>query len=665
MKHILLVLGLSLSSLLSAATQPQLIPLPSSMEVKQGSLTLNARIDTHCPAEFLPHLTTGLPAFELTSVSASDATLEVNKDSTLPREGYTLDTADGKVVITAASGSGVYYATQTLLQLMPASVMQPGAKPSGIEIPAVTIKDKPRFGWRGLMLDSSRHFQTIPEIKRFIDRLAHYKLNVFHWHLTDGHGWRFESKKYPKLTSVGAWRTQPGYPHKGRTETYGGYYTQEEMRDIVAYAKLRGVTVVPEIDMPGHCFAFVAAYPEVGCLREPQEVAPFYTYPADAQRFPPITGTDVLCVSQEKTLTMCRDILDEVMEIFPSNFVHIGGDEVQKKWWKNCEDCQSFITDNGIEHAEHGLQSWFIQQLDNYLVSKNKRLIGWDEILEGGLAKNATVMSWTGEKGGIKAAQMGHDVVMSPQTYIYLDHGQSHSPLEPPHWPGHKPLDRAYGYDPIPESLTPEQARHILGIQGNVWTIFTHEEWLIDICTWPRACAIAETGWSPKAKKNWDSFYARLANSHRARLDAMGINYWWETSLHLASWSPEMLKPNEEHVTLEFDITEAVSDLPAGKHDVVFAYTRGPQGLSILSAELLENGKIISQKTHKGFSGGRKENNIYSLEFPELKPNAKYTLRTTCYGDGGGNSHGIISISSVETKILKTLPWQDGYVLDD
>ncbi|MFC4995335.1 beta-N-acetylhexosaminidase [Rubritalea tangerina] len=274
------------------------------------------------------------------------------------------------------------------------------------------------------MLDSSRHFQTIDEVKRFVDRLAAHKMNVFHWHLTDGHGWRFESKKYPNLTQHGAWRIQPGYPEKGKTEKYGGFYTQEEMHDVVAYAKARGVTVVPEIDMPGHCYALVSSYPERGCLGIEQRVDYVYTYPADAQRFPTHPGTDVLCVGQDETVKMCKEILDEVLEIFPSKFIHIGGDEVQKKWWKGCKVCQAHKKKHGLKD-EHELQSWFIKELDSYLTKKGRRMVGWDEILEGGLAKNATVMSWQGERGGIRAAKMGHDVVMSPQTYIYLDHGQS------------------------------------------------------------------------------------------------------------------------------------------------------------------------------------------------------------------------------------------------
>lgn len=574
------------------------------------------------------------------------------------REGYRLTVAPEGIVITAKTPAGVYYATQTILQLMPANVFKSDVKLTSFTIPAVQIKDSPRFPWRGLMLDSSRHFQTIPEIKRFIDNLAHHKLNVFHWHLTDGHGWRFESKKYPKLTEIGAWRMQQGYPMKGKKEKYGGFYTQQEMKEVVAYAMDRGVTIVPEVDMPGHCFALIAAYPNAGCLETPQGSDFFYTYPADAQRFPSKPGTDVLCVSKENTLVMCKDILDELMEIFPSKFIHIGGDEVNKAWWKKCASCQSHIKKNKL-HGEHGLQSWFIQKLDNHITAKGRQLIGWDEILEGGLAKNATVMSWQGENGGIRAAKMGHNVVMSPQTYIYLDHGQSNNSLEPAHWPGHKPLDRVYSYDPIPKQLTPQEAKYILGIQGNVWTVFIHEEWLLDICTWPRACAIAETGWSPKEKKNWNDFYQRLSQTHRKRLDNLGINYWWENSIKLGEWKPSQLKPNNKKITLTYDISSKIKNLNAGKHPVTLNYTNGKHALSITSAELLVNGKVVSKSSHQGITGSSHKNNSYTLSFPTHAADTNYTLRITGHGSEGTDSYGQISISSVETKTLKKLPYQN------
>lgn len=657
-----LALGMSLALSSLAQAELALIPKPKSVTEHQGkTLTLSNNFKVSTPKEFEPSIKAGLENIQYT-ISSDNADITVKKDDSIKnKEGYTLKVGPKNIIITAKSSSGAYYATQTLKQLMPVGVWKKNHGLKEFKLPQVDIVDEPRFGWRGIMLDSSRHFQTIEEIRRFIDRLAYHKLNVFHWHLTDGHGWRFESKKYPNLHKRGSWRIQPGYPAKGKKEKYGGYYTQKEMKEMVEYARVRGVTIVPEIDMPGHCFAWVAAYPSCGCLDKEQTLDFLHEYPTKAQRFPGKPGTDVLCVGKDEVVKMCKDIIDEMMEIFPSKFVHIGGDEVAKHWWKKCAHCQKRRKEEGLKD-EHELQSWFIQQLDNHITSKGRRLIGWDEILEGGLAKNATVMSWTGEKGGIKAAKMGHDVVMSPQTYIYLDHGQSHSPIEPPHWPGHKPLDRAYNYDPVPPQLKPEEGKHILGIQGNVWTIFTHEEWLIDICTWPRAAAIAETGWTPKADKSWDSFYKRLSGTHRARLDVMGINYWWETSAELGAWTPADLKPKEERVVLSFDIT---GKLKPGNHDISFNYTGGPMGLSIETASILLNGKEVSKDEHVGFTGGKQEKNVYKLSIPATKAGDTLTLKCKVYGNGGQASNGKISVSSVETKILKYLPWQDEYKLGE
>lgn len=339
----LLIIALMAQLTLNSHAQDQLglIPKPNQVKLHKGKpLTLGNTIQVKCPAEFAASLKAGMTGFQLKTATAQPQLTVEKSNNITHREGYSLDVTAKGILIRAKSYSGVFYATQTLKQLMPASVFTSGAKPDSISIPLVSIKDKPRFGWRGIMLDSSRHFQPIDEIRRYIDRLAAHKFNVFHWHLTDGHGWRFESKKYPNLHKRGSWRMQPGYPIKGQTNKYGGYYTQKEMKEMVAYAKTRGITIVPEIDMPGHCFAWVAAYPMMGCLEKEQGTDFLFTYPADAQRFPGKPGTDVLCVGKDEVVKMCKDILDETMEIFPSKFIHIGGDEVQKQWWKKCDDCQ-------------------------------------------------------------------------------------------------------------------------------------------------------------------------------------------------------------------------------------------------------------------------------------------------------------------------------------
>ena len=656
MKRLLAILALSISP--SLAQQIDLIPQPLELtQQKDQTFSIGQTLTVKASDTLIASLKIALPNFKFIKAD-SNAQLVVEHDASIKnREGYKLKVSPSGIKIWAKSPTGVFYAAQTLRQLMPVSVFKKDTKLSKIEIPCVSINDAPRFGWRGLMLDSSRHFQTYEEILRFIDNMAVHKLNVFHWHLTDGHGWRFESKKYPKLTEVGAWRTQPGYPKKGETNQYGGFYTQEQMKAVVAYAKARGITVVPEIDMPGHCFSFVSAYPEIGCLEKPQGLDFLYTYPADAQRFPGKFGTDVICVGKEKTITMCTEILDELMDIFPSKFIHIGGDEVNKGNWKNCDHCQARKKENDLKD-EHELQSWFIQKLDNYLSSKGRRLVGWDEILEGGLAKNATVMSWTGEQGGIKAAKMGHDVVMSPQTYIYLDHGQSHSPIEPPHWPGHNPLEKVYGYNPTPDSLTSKEKKHILGVQGNVWTIFTHEEWLIDICTWPRAAALAEVAWTSTENKNWSNFYQRLSTTHRQRLDNMGINYWWEETSELGSWEPKDLKTDNQTVTLSFDVTDKIK---AGDFNFTFNYSKGAHALVMREVTLLENGKEVSRDEHEGATGSQNKKNSYTLNLKKKDPAASYTLKALVHGSEGNDSYGKINTNKVETKILKSLPYENGY----
>lgn len=651
--------GFSFSSL--NAEELALIPLPNKVEQQANKhFILNRAVTISTPKEFEETLKAGLSSFQI-NFSQENPAIVISKDETIKnKEAYTLSVTETGIQIKAKTLSGVFYATQTLKQLLPAKIWNKKDKTASFTVPCVKIEDAPRFGWRGLMLDSSRHFQTVEEIQRFIDNLAAHKMNVFHWHLTDGHGWHFESKKYPNLHKRGSWRMQPGYPMKGKKEKYGGYYTQKEMKEMVEYARVRGVTIVPEIDMLGHCFAWVAAYPNTGCLEKEQGLDFFYEYPTKAQRFPSKPGTDVLCVGKDEVIKMSKDIIDEMMEIFPSEFIHIGGDEVQKHWWKACKHCNARKKDKGLKD-EYELQSWYIQQLDNHITSKGRRLVGWDEILEGGLAKNATVMSWTGEKGGIKAAKMGHDVVMSPQTTIYLDHGQSHSELEPPHWPGHKPLDTAYKYEPIPPSFTPDQAKRILGIQANVWTVFTHEEWLVDICTWPRAAAVAETGWSKKSDKNWQNFKNRLSTTHRNRLDAMGINYWWENNIEYGTWSPKDLKKKEERVTLSFDVTGKVK---AGKNSMDFIYSHGYLGLGIEEVFLLEDGKQVANKKQKGFTGHHSKNNRYTLHLPALNKEAKYTLKARVHASGKGtDSHGRIVFSEVETKVLKVLPHENGYKL--
>jgi len=423
-------------------------------------------------------------------------------------EEYRLTVATDLLTIEATQAQGFFYGAQTLLQLVPADVYS--GKPLRIItllVPCLKITDRPRFSWRGMMLDVSRHFFPKDFIKDYIDILAMHKMNTFHWHLTDDQGWRIEIKKYPKLTEVGAWRVDreskdwnSREPQKeGEAATYGGFYTQDDIREIVEYARSRFITVVPEIEMPGHCTAALASYPQYSCTGGPFTVLPGGVWPIK----------DVYCPGNEETFEFLQNVLSEVIALFPSPFIHIGGDEVDKSTWKKCPKCQARIAAEGLKNEEE-LQSYFIRRVEKFLNANGKRLIGWDEILEGGLAPNATVMSWRGMEGGIAAAKSGHDCVMTPTSYCYFDYYQGDPGLEPPGIGGNLPLGKVYSFEPVPKDLTPEEAAHILGAQANLWTEYVPTPAHAQYMTVPRIAAIAEVGWSEKELRNWDDFLTRL-----------------------------------------------------------------------------------------------------------------------------------------------------------
>ncbi len=423
-------------------------------------------------------------------------------------EAYQL-LVDNKQVRLTGNGAGLFYGLQTLEQLSPVE------KKKEVVIPAVSINDQPRFGYRGLMLDVSRHFFSVAYIKKFLDVMAHFKFNRFHWHLTDDQGWRIEIKKYPKLQSIGAWRKPVDNIKNSefiKDGKYGGFYTQAEAREIVAYAAERHITVIPEIEMPGHSIAALASYPHLGCTEGPYEVAPF----GEIKR-------DVYCAGKESTFNFLKDVLSEVMEIFPSPYIHIGGDETPKERWEACPHCQKRMRYEGLKNA-HELQSYFVHRMEKFLNSKGRKIIGWDEILEGGLAPNATVMSWRGESGGIAAARQHHDVIMSPFTYLYLDYYQGNPKTEPPAFPAQLPLSKVYSYEPLSDSLTTEQHKYIKGIQGNVWGENIREGNHSDYMTYPRALAVSEVAWSPASAKNYEKFLDKLKLRLKA-LDLQGQNF--------------------------------------------------------------------------------------------------------------------------------------------
>lgn len=439
-------------------------------------------------------------------------------------EAYTLKVTPEGVTIAANSYSGAYYGLVTLTQLLPAEVYGAGSKSEAYRIPAVDIEDYPRFGWRGMHLDVSRHFFNADEVKKYIDYLAMNKLNRFHWHLTDDQGWRMESKKYPLLTEKSAWRVDRSADDwdnreplkEGEKATYGGFYTQDEIRDVVAYAAARGIQVVPEIEIPGHSSEIFAAYPELSCLGTLQSVTPGGYYPPDM--------ATCYCAGNEQSFVFLEGIIDEVIELFPdAPYIHVGGDEVDKRFWANCPKCKARMKAEGLKNVDE-LQSYFIQRMERYINSKGKPIIGWDEILEGGVAPNATVMSWRGIAGGIEAARAGHDVIMTPNSHLYFDYYQGNPEVEPKTIGGLITTKRVYGYDPIPEVLTPEEAKHILGAQANLWAEFIPTFSGVEYMALPRMSALSEVVWSPAAARDWVSFSERLVVNNQ-RLGAMGANF--------------------------------------------------------------------------------------------------------------------------------------------
>ena len=438
-------------------------------------------------------------------------------------EGYRLSVTPTRITIRAFRPAGAFYAVQTLRQLLPPDILRQ-APVAGVSwtVPSVEIEDMPRFSWRGAHLDVSRSFMPKEFVKKYIDLLALHKLNRFHWHLTDDQGWRIEIKKYPRLTSVGAWRRNSlvGVQHDYADTTqwvydnipHGGFYTQDDIREVVAYAQARFITVVPEIEMPGHAQAAIAAYPELGNTGAQLEV--LRRWGVDPNIFNP----------EDATIRLLQDVLTEVMALFPGRYIHVGGDEAIKDQWKASPRAQARIRELGLKD-EAELQSWFIHQMDAFLTAHGRSLVGWDEILEGGLAPNATVMSWRGMEGGIAAALAGHDVVMTPTSNTYFDYYQSQDRAsEPMAIGGFLPLDSVYAFEPVPAALGPAEAAHILGTQGQIWTEYQRNPKNVEYMVFPRLVALSEVAWTPRDQKNFADFRARLAK-HVVRLGMLDVNY--------------------------------------------------------------------------------------------------------------------------------------------
>lgn len=516
MPRFLLICSLLFSTFFYTQSQLNLIPYPRNIEFLNGQFVVSNQTVVKGAEKSFEY------QFFLNSLK-QQYNIDLSKNKRNSGENVIFMTIDKKIndtidyeltvdkeliSVKAKNNEGLFHGIQTLLQLIRNSK-------SG-NIPALKISDTPKFAWRGMHLDVCRHFFTVDEVKQYIDYLAMYKLNTFHWHLTDDQGWRIEIKKYPKLTQIGSKRKESMIgAYVDNTfdgKPYGPYfYTQDQIREVVKYATERHITVVPEIEMPGHALAALSAYPELACTQGPFEPATKWG-----------VFDDVFC-PKEETFTFLENVLKEVMQLFPSQYIHIGGDECPKTRWKECAHCQELIRKNNLKD-EHGLQSYFIHRIEKYVNSKGRKIIGWDEILEGGLAPNAAVMSWTGIKGGVEAAKSGHFAVMTPGAYCYFDHYQGDPATEPNAFGGFTPLDKVYSYQPVPEELNAEQSKYILGVQANLWTEYILGFRQVQYMIFPRLLALSEVAWGTSDPKNYKEFEGRVINEFRT-LDKMGVNY--------------------------------------------------------------------------------------------------------------------------------------------
>lgn len=536
----------------------------------------------------------------------SKSDIVFSTDSSMGDEAYELSINKMNIQIKAASGAGFFYALQSLKQLLPASFYSEKKQTNVVwGVPSVTIKDKPAFKWRGHMLDVSRHFFDKEKIKAVIDYMSEIKLNRFHWHLSDDQGWRLEIKKYPRLTEVGAWRVDYnitdesisnwwGRPvqKEGEKATYGGFYTQDDIKEIVAYAKERFVEIIPELDMPGHSLSTIASYPEVSCTG-----GPFYVGTGGVMK------NNTLCPGKEVTFELVEGVLDEVADLFPFEYIHIGGDECNKESWKIDPDCQQRIKDENLAD-EKELQSYFVKRVEKMVNARGKNMIGWDEILEGGLAPNATVMSWRGEKGGIAAARTGHDVIMTPFKFCYLDLKQGDDDLEPNLGYGNSFLKDAYHYKVISDSLTQAQGKHVLGIQGNLWTESISDWGKLTYMTFPRLYAIAENGWTEEKSKNWNSFTNRLLDQFK-RFDAQGVRY------ATSAFNVKINHSGNDKGTIDISLQPEVEGLD-------IHYTLDGSEPSLSSKKYVEAFSIDVTTTLKAtsFLNGKQVGNISKKHFP-------------------------------------------------
>lgn len=512
--------------------EPSIIPKPLYQKIANGFFLLDENTSIESEKSFTKiadFLKNSLKEFHNLEISSKNKTKKIvfTFDSTIKNEeGYHLEISKNQIKISANSSKGAFYAVQSLFQLFPSKT-----KSKSISIQCLEIKDEPKFAYRGMHLDVSRHFFSVDFIKKYLDLMAMLKMNTFHWHLTDDQGWRIEIKKYPKLQEIAAFRKETliGHfsdePQQFDGKKYGGFYSQKQIKEIVSYASERQITVIPEIEMPGHSQAAIAAYPELGCTKKQVEVAPKWG-----------VFEDIYC-SNENTFEFLEDVIDEVIPLFPGKYIHIGGDEAPKTSWENCAQCQKNIKEKGLKDA-HELQSYFITRMEKYINSKGKLIIGWDEILEGGLAPNATVMSWRGNQGAIDAAKQKHAVILTPNSHCYFDYYQSENENEPLAIGGFLPLEKVYNFNPIPDELTAEEAKYVLGAQGNIWTEYLSTPEKVEYMAFPRMVALSEVVWN-NGPKNYTNFVKRLEQFNK-KLTVLNVNY----ANHLYEVSGELHNEN-------------------------------------------------------------------------------------------------------------------------
>ncbi|MDP4239843.1 MAG: family 20 glycosylhydrolase [Bacteroidota bacterium] len=596
-----------------SATEYNIIPYPKQLIPELGSFSFNKRTVVLCPShqpEVLKLAEQFSDQMKLVSGLRLDVRDFVLTDTVnsiifnqLPITGnpeeYTLNISPKAIRIEAGAPTGFFYALQTLYQLLPAEIY--GKKPvKGIiwAVPAVRINDSPRFKYRGMHLDVGRHFFPVEFIKKYIDALAMHKFNSFHWHLTEDQGWRIEIKKYPRLTEIGSRRdeTLVGYyydrfPQQFDGKPYGGFYTQKEAREIVAYAKERFITVIPEIELPGHATAAIASYPFLSCV------------PDSTVKVATKWGVfkDVYC-PRDTTFRFLEDVLTEIMDIFPSRYIHIGGDECPKDRWKKTTECQELIKTLRLKD-ENGLQSYFVKRIEQFLNSKGRQIIGWDEILDGGIAPNATVMSWRGNEGGIAAAKSGHDVIMTPGAYCYFDKYQADPETEPTTIGGYLPLGMVYRYEPIPAELTTEEGKHILGAQANVWTEYMPTTESVEHMAFPRASAMAEVSWGARENRNWEHFCQRMpADFERyAQLDIHPSRAFFNVQFQTNITADKKLQVSLLCDNLDAEIHYNTNDKVPTVKDALYT---GPVTLdktATVTAAAFMNGKMMDKSLSKSF----------------------------------------------------------------